>query len=109
MAGANFSEGNNGTYEANPDTIEDILKCFLVATDCDLFKSVLTRTQANELGSYVQSKRNPEHLSIRRAGSMALLMLRISGFHGSSYAKEFGSMALLMKYKELRVPWLSLC
>ena len=30
-------------------------------------------------------------------GSMALLMLRSSGFHGSPYAKE------------LRVPWLSLC
>ena len=29
-------------------------------------------------------------------GSMALLMLRSSGFHGSPYAKEFGSMALLM-------------
>ena len=38
-------------------------------------------------------------------------------FHGSPYAKEFGSMALLMQgsmalltlYKQLRVPWLSLC
>ena len=30
-------------------------------------------------------------------GSMALLVLRSSGFHGSPYAKE------------LRVPWLSLC
>ena len=30
-------------------------------------------------------------------GSMALLMLRSSGFHGSPYAKE------------LRVPWLSSC
>ena len=42
-----------------------------------------------------------------------------SGFHGFPYAKEFGSMALLMLRssgfhgspyaKELRVPWLCLC
>jgi hypothetical protein len=51
VAGANFSDGNNDTYEADSNTIYDILKCFLVTTDCDLFKRVLTESQANELGT----------------------------------------------------------
>jgi nicastrin len=49
VAGANFSDGNNDTYEADANTINDILECFLVNTDCDTFKRVLTQSQANEL------------------------------------------------------------
>ena len=51
VAGANFSDGNNDTYKADANTINDILECFLVNTDCDTFKRVLTQSQANELGT----------------------------------------------------------
>jgi nicastrin len=36
-------------YTANPETIKNILTCFLVGTDCELFQSVLTHDRAQEL------------------------------------------------------------
>ena len=45
---------SNGTqdFEADRDTIEDILLCFLDSTACKLFRSVLTYDQAQELGEW---------------------------------------------------------
>ena len=37
-------------YTAKPETIKNILTCFLVGTDCELFQSVLTHDRAQELG-----------------------------------------------------------
>ena len=51
VAGANATTD----YEADRDTIQQVLECFLVATDCDLFKSVLTLNQANKLGMFIQT------------------------------------------------------